>query len=77
MRAALSKIMREFLFPTVGVVLIGLMSTVAFIPSARKTLLHTLGVSMNDDSKLVLNKCLADQKNDADQIYFVSCGGIY
>ncbi len=56
-----------------------LIALAVYAPSVRHTVLKTLGIK--EDSKLLaVNSCPLAQDDavaDSDNIYFLSCGGIY
>lgn len=46
------------------------------LPAVRQSALHFLGVQ-HAPSALALHSCLLDTKAQTEEVYFLSCGGIY
>ncbi len=61
----------------VALALLSLVALATLFPAMRQNLLHKLGLSEKDSNSLAVNSCLIDQKDDSEEVYFLSCGGIY
>jgi hypothetical protein len=75
MAARYRRIQLAFLF--LFTVIVATLGLGALFPSLRQQFASTLGMKADAGEKMAVNSCVPETSGDPDDIYFLSCGGIY